>query len=147
MKTEQVVIISAPISKVWRLIDDPEQVRKWLPQITETKLVGDAKDRRVGTKFSQTFKQGSTSRSYTGVIKTYAPEKELEVNITEQSFLSNVRYQLAGAAGGGTEVRMNVVVRPANILLRAASALSGPILNVAVKKLLDRLKAAAERGD
>jgi uncharacterized protein YndB with AHSA1/START domain len=144
MKIQQSIMIAAPIDQVWCLVDDTNQIRRWVPQIVETTLIGNANaPRHVGQRFTQRIKQGSVERSYQGEITTYQPGQVLGVHIIEPSLTGDVIYRFSPTAGG-TQVDFSADIRMGNIFARAASALSGPLIGIGVRKLLERLKRVAE---
>jgi uncharacterized protein YndB with AHSA1/START domain len=144
MRLSQTVTIAAPLATVWRLIDDQDELRRWIPQIVATEIQGDpTAPHHVGQRFKQTFKHGQIERRYQGQVIQYEPQRVFGVHVIEASLTGDVIYRLS-TINGATQVDVSADVRMTSFFARAASAAATPVLNVVVGKLLDRLKRVAE---
>lgn len=138
--------IDAPVSRVWKLISDVEQMPRWSPQCRWTKRLGPL---RPGTHAVNLNRRGRLLWPTTSKITALVPEKEMAFRVGANG--TEWRYRLE-ATDRGTRV---IETRHAENGVKAASnavvnALFGGVpsfeqeLVDGMNQSLARIKAAAE---
>jgi carbon monoxide dehydrogenase subunit G len=66
------IYIDAPLESVWQLYDDPEQLKRWAPNVLDARVLGDA-GKRVGAKIEVTLRVGGLKQRLVEEIVHYEP--------------------------------------------------------------------------
>jgi len=144
MNERHTMVIAAPIARVWAMIDDAENLKRWMEGLVET-TYPDGFDRRraVGTRFVQRIREGGRVADYAGEIVTYDPPRHLGFVVGNSVFRMQVDYRLAEAAGG-TRLDYSALLVDAGGVVRFMSRLFGWLTRRILRKQMARLRALAE---
>jgi len=138
--------IDAPIDRVFTLVDDPEQVKRWMRGLEET-VYPSRRDRRhaVGARFTQRIRQGGRLAEFDGEVTTYEPPHHLGVRIGNERFAFEIDYRLSDL-GGRTQLDYVATGSDPTGLARPAGAFFAWVTRRIAAKQMRRLKAIAESG-
>src|SRR5262245_57699676 len=102
MIVEHTVVIAAPIERVWKLIDDPEQRKRWQKeQAAEiVYLTPVDPNNKKGVRFKATHKIGGKLREYNGEVIDYEPPYHHGVLYQEKYMSWQYHYRLKSTAAG-----------------------------------------------
>jgi uncharacterized protein YndB with AHSA1/START domain len=96
---EATVEIDAPVGKVWSLVSDLRNMRRWSPQNARTFLRGDG---GVGTKMININRRGLLVWPTQSEVVRFAPEKEIAFRVKENFTIWS--YELEDLGDGRTRV-------------------------------------------
>lgn len=138
--------IDAPIERVWALVDEEENLRKWMDGLEETSYPdGFDAARAVGTRFVQRIREGGRLQSYEGRITAYTPPSHLGIVIGNRAFAMQVDYRLS-RLGARTRLDYSAMMARGGALVRVLSRLFGWFTRRILRRQMARLKALAESG-
>ncbi|HLS46874.1 MAG TPA: SRPBCC family protein [Gemmatimonadales bacterium] len=136
--------IDAPVERVWELIDDRENLKRWMDGLEETTYPdGAVAGKEVGTRFVQRIREGGRVSEYQGVVTAYEPERHLGIRIGNRVFTMRVDYRLAPEAGG-TRLDYSALMERGSAFVRIMSVLFGWFTRRILRRQMARLKAVAE---
>jgi uncharacterized protein YndB with AHSA1/START domain len=118
MRIERTVDLAASPARVWALLTEPDQIKRWI-----TELVSDEPTTPppigVGTRTKMKIREGSRVVDYETEILAYTPERELELEMRGGSLGAEpmrVSYLLT-EVGGATRLVYRSRWRPRGVLL------------------------------
>lgn len=136
--------IAAPIATVWSLVDDDQNLKKWMDGLEETSYPdGFDPSRPVGTRFVQRIREGGRVQSYEGRVTTYDPPTHLGITIGNRAFEMQVDYRFADL-GGRTRLDYSARMVRGGIFVRLMTTLFGWVTSRILRRQMARLKAVAE---
>lgn len=139
--------IHAPIAKVFSLVDEDKNLKKWIDGLEET-IFPEGYDRAktVGTKFKQRIKEGSHINEYDGEVIAYEKPHHLAILLGNKHFTVKVEYRFTS---NGTRTRLDYqaeMIRASwfvRLMCKLFSGFTQRILDRQMKKL----KELAESSD
>lgn len=138
------MVIAAPLERVWELIDDDENLKRWMDGLVDTSYPdGLDRTRPVGTRFVQRIKEGGRVSEYEGVVTAYDRLKHLGIEIGNRVFTMGVDYRLTSVPGG-TRLDYTAVMRRGGGFIRVMTVLFGWLTRKILRKQMAKLKALAE---
>jgi len=138
------VEIAAPIATVWSLVDDDQNLKKWMDGLEETSYPdGVDRSRAVGTRFVQRIREGGRVQSYEGRVTAYDPPAHLGITIGNRAFEMQVDYRFTDL-GGRTRLDYSALMARGGLFIRLMSTLFGWVTNRILRRQMARLKAVAE---
>lgn len=136
--------IAAPIERVWTLVDDEANLRKWMDGLEETTYPdGFDPTRAVGTRFVQRIREGGRVQSYEGRVTAYAPPNHLGIVIGNRAFEMQVDYRFTDL-GGRTRLDYSAVMVRGGVFVRLMTTMFGWITRRILHRQMAKLKAVAE---
>lgn len=140
------MMISAPVHRVWELIDDQDNLKLWMDGLEETSYPdGLDRTRPVGTRFVQRIREGGRVSEYQGIVTAYDPQRHLGIEIGNRAFAMGVDYRLT-AIPEGTRLDYSAVMRRGGAFIRIMTALFGWLTRKILRRQMAKLKAIAEAG-
>jgi uncharacterized protein YndB with AHSA1/START domain len=138
--------VNAPPDKVFGIIDDPEQLKRWCEGVEETIYVT-PKDpvNPVGTKFKQKIREGGQVQEYDGEVTAYDRPRHLGVCISNPHFAVQVDYRLA-AEEGGSRLDYSADFQCRSMFMRVMLFLFGWYTRRILRRQMAKLKELAETG-
>lgn len=143
MRFERTVDIAAPPAVVFALLDDPASLSRWMPDIVETRLKSGEGLAVVGTRFTQSIREGRRIKAYDGVVTAYEPGRRLAIRLSDPAFAVDVDYRV-GAAGAGTRLDYAAEVALASRWARLMAPLGRWMMGRILDRHLARLREVAE---
>ncbi|HEU4798271.1 MAG TPA: SRPBCC family protein [bacterium] len=138
------MVIAAPVERVWALIDEPDNLKRWMDGLEETTYPdGLDRSRPVGTRFVQRIREGGRASEYQGVVTAYEHLNHLGIEIGNRAFTMAVDYRLA-AVPEGTRLDYSAVMTRGGGFVRVMSLLFGWLTRKILRKQMARLKSLAE---
>jgi uncharacterized protein YndB with AHSA1/START domain len=151
-KTERVTLhMHAPPEKIYGLVSDISRMGEWSPECYRTEWLGSDREARPGARFKGHNRYGPVRWSTTAEIEVAEPGRELTfVTIIGGKKRTRWTYRFA-AADSGTDVEEShedVVPypAPARLLMKAITPGHDGKLGDNMRRTLERLKTAAEKG-
>ena len=137
--------IAAPPERVWALIDDQENLKRWMDGLEDTTYPdGLDRTRPVGTRFVQRIREGGRVAEYQGVVTAYERLKHLGIEIGNRAFTMAVDYRLTPVAEGGTQLDYSAAMKRSGAFVRVMMVLFGWLTRKILRKQMAKLKALAE---
>ena len=94
-------VIAAPVTRVWELIDNHENLRLWMDGLEDTTYPdGLDRSRPIGTRFVQRIREGGRVAEYQGVVTAYEHLRHLGIEIGNRAFTMDVDYRLTPVEQG-----------------------------------------------
>lgn len=138
------MVIAAPVERVWALIDDQDNLKRWMDGLEETTYPdGLDRSRPVGTRFVQRIREGGRVSEYQGVVTAYDRLNHLGIEIGNRAFTMAVEYRLTPVPGG-TRLEYSAVMKRGGGFVRIMVVLFGWLTRKILRKQMARLKAIAE---
>jgi uncharacterized protein YndB with AHSA1/START domain len=139
--------IDAPIAKVFSLVDEEKNLKKWLDGLEET-IYPEGLDRAkaVGTKFKQRIKEGSRVKEYDGEVIAYDKPQHLAILLGNKQFTVKVDYRFT-ANGTQTRLHYSAEIIRAGWFVRLMGKLFAGFTKRLLDKQMKKLKALAESAD
>lgn len=137
--------IDAPIEVVFKLLTEPEQVRRWMPSIESMETVSTPADGGpVGIRFRQRLRSGDRVSTFEGVITEFQQPERLSVRVGNNLFLMEFDYLLLRGPGDSTEIRYQFDSRVTHWLFRWFGSLLIIMTQRAMRQQMQSLKRVAE---
>jgi uncharacterized protein YndB with AHSA1/START domain len=135
--------ISASPERVFRLLDDPGQMKRWMQGLEETTFTRRDPGNPVGARFRQRLREGDKVAEYDGEILAYEKPAHLVMRIGDEHFSVDIDYRLTAVEGG---TRLEYVARPTHRTMKSRflDAVLRPLTAGLVKRQMDSLKRVAE---
>jgi uncharacterized protein YndB with AHSA1/START domain len=135
--------IAAPPERVFGLLDDPVQMKRWMQGLEETTFTVRDPDNPVGSRFRQRLREGDKVAEFDGEILAYETPVHLAMRIGDEHFSVEVDYRLTAVEGG---TRLDYAARPTHRTLKSRflDAVLRPLTAGLVKRQMDSLKRVAE---
>jgi uncharacterized protein YndB with AHSA1/START domain len=138
------MVVAAPAERVWALIDDHDNLKRWMDGLEETTYPdGLDRSRAVGTRFVQRIREGGRVSEYQGVVTAYDRLKHLGIEIGNRAFSMAVDYRLTPVPGG-TRLDYSAAMKRAGGFVRVMMVLFGWLTRKILRKQMAKLKALAE---
>ena len=145
---EATVEIDAPTTKVWALVSDLRNMRRWSPQNARTFLRGDG---GVGTRMVNINRRGLLVWPTQSEVVRFAPEKEIAFRVKENFTVWS--YELEDLGDGRTRVtsRREAPKGISDLSVGLTKVAFGGVdrftteLEQGMQETLSRIKADAER--
>jgi uncharacterized protein YndB with AHSA1/START domain len=138
--------IAAPPEKVFHLVDDPEQLKRWLEGVEETTYLAPRNDENpVGTRFKQKIREGGRIQEYDGEVIAYDRPRRLAVRIWNSAFTIQVDYRFA-PEGSGTRLDYQAEFVNSSFFMRVMVVLVGWYTRRLLRRQMAKLKELAETG-
>jgi len=145
---EATVEIDAPATKVWALVSDLRNMRRWSPQNARTFLRGDG---GVGTRMVNINRRGLLVWPTQSEVVRFAPEKEIAFRVKENFTVWS--YELEDLGDGRTRVtsRREAPKGISDLSVGLTKVAFGGVdrftteLEQGMQETLSRIKADAER--
>ena len=141
--------INAPRDKVWNLVADFTNMRRWSPELRRIIWLGGAKGPAVGARFMGVNRHGIVPWATMSKVSTCDDEAEIAWEVSTSAMRWGYRFE--DAPGGGTRVtefREPYKKRNAVISAITRSGLIGrqreDLMVEGMRTTLERVKAAAE---
>jgi carbon monoxide dehydrogenase subunit G len=139
--------ITAPVEKVFDLIQDPQKHKLWLQGVEETRYVGDYDpERPVGARFVQKIREGRRVKDYDGEVTAFERPRHLGIRLYGKQFSVQVDYRLA-PQGRGTHLDYAADITCGHWIIRVMGFLFGWLCRGILARQMKALKALAEGGD
>ena len=136
--------IAAPAERVWELIDDHENLKRWMDGLEDTSYPdGLDRNRPVGTRFVQRIREGGRVSEYQGTVTAYDRLKHLAIEIGNRAFTMAVDYRLTPIPAG-TRLDYSAVMKRGGMFITIMTALFGWLTRKILRKQMAKLKALAE---
>ena len=136
--------IEAPPERVWALIDDPENLKRWMDGLEETTYpAGIDRSRPIGTRFVQRLRGGGRVSEYQGVVTAHDRLRHLGIEIGNRAFTMAVDYRLAPVPGG-TRLDYSATMKRGGGFMRVMVVLFGWLTRKILREQMAKLKALAE---
>lgn len=138
------MVVTAPVERVWELIDDEENLKRWMDGLVDTSYPdGLDRARPVGTRFVQRIREGGRITEYEGVVTAHDRLKHLGIEIGNRMFTMAVDYRLTSVPEG-TRLDYSAVMRRGGGFIRVMTMLFGWLTRKILRKQMAKLKALAE---
>jgi uncharacterized protein YndB with AHSA1/START domain len=136
--------VDAPIEKVFALVDDDQNIKRWMDGLEET-IYPEGRDsaKPVGTRFKQRIREGRRVADYDGEVTAYDKPRHLGVRIGNKQFAMQVDYRFH-ENGTGTRLNYTTEMVQATGFARLMSALFGWFTRRILDKQMRKLKELAE---
>jgi uncharacterized protein YndB with AHSA1/START domain len=96
------VQIAASVERVWSLLTEPEQQKKWMRGLVANRLV-DSEASHVGAKIEIVTRRKKTLTTYDGIMTHYDPPHELGIRFTngkiKRGYSVSIRYWISPKNG------------------------------------------------
>jgi len=142
--TAKIDIDAAP-ETVWRCIDEPALILRWVEGALEHRYL-DARDpaRPVGQRFVQRLQQGKKVTEFTGMLIAFDRPRHFAFTIPSPAYSSEAHFRLSPLGPARTHVDYAIDVTLHTATAKFAGALLRLPLAFFVPKQMRRLKALAE---
>jgi uncharacterized protein YndB with AHSA1/START domain len=137
--------IDAPPEAVWRCIDEPALIVRWVEGAVEHRYI-DARDpaHPLGQRFVQQLKQGSKVTEFTGTLIAFDRPRHFAFTIPSPAYSSEAHFRLTPLGAARTHVDYVIDVTLHTAVAKIAALLLRLPLSFFVPKQMRRLKALAE---
>ena len=144
MAVAETILIAATPECVWALIDDPELLPLWMPDVIET-IYPDGRPSAslVGTRFAQRVRERGRVTEYQGVVTGYDLGHYLAIDLTQPMFKISVAYRLSPAPTG-TRLDFTGDLVMHNPLMNLMATAAWPLTRSILKRQISDLKRVAE---
>ncbi|MDB5818665.1 MAG: hypothetical protein JWQ11_2305 [Rhizobacter sp.] len=144
MRLTAAIDIDAPAEVVWRCIEEPALIVRWVEGAVEHRYLGERDPANpVGQKFMQRLKQGSKVTTFEGTLVAFERPRHFAFVIPSPSYSSEAHFRLTPRGRSGTHVDYSIDVTLHTWQARvAATALRLP-LSFFVPRQMRRLQALA----
>ncbi|MBS0448759.1 MAG: SRPBCC family protein [Proteobacteria bacterium] len=144
MRLTAAIDIAAPAEIVWRCIDEPEQIVRWVEGAVEHRYLGPRDPAHpVGQKFVQRLKQGSKVSVFEGTLIAFERLRHFAFVIPSPAYSSEAHFRLSAQGPERTHVDYAIDVTLHTGKAKIAAALLRVPLGFFVKKQMRRLEALA----
>ncbi|HEY5665341.1 MAG TPA: SRPBCC family protein [Gammaproteobacteria bacterium] len=146
MKNTNTVAVAASPARVFKLLNDSESLKQWIPNLIEDEVT-ERTDAGVGMRFRQVYLQNGRKMPMEGEVIAYRKDKYLACEIRGDSFDLIVDYSLE-PQGDGTLLTQNSEILFRSTPMKIMSVLVKPLIRKAMNKQeveqFSKLKALAE---
>ena len=147
MNCAYTLFINAPLARVFALVDEEKNLKRWMEGLEETIFPeGYERAKTVGTKFKQRIKEGSHVNEYDGEVIAYDKPNHLAILIGNKHFTVQVDYRFT-TDGIQTRLDYKAEMIRANRLVRLMCKLFAGFTKRLLDRQMKKLKALAESPD
>lgn len=144
MRMQRQVQLDAPMERVFPLLSEPEQMKRWMPELVEvTHVSGEVN--QPGYRFKQKLKEGGRVGTYDGEILAFESPQHVAVRIYNDMFEVRVDYRLQ-PEGSGTRLDYVADLEPKTwfmkLMLKLFGGFNRKILDEQMRRLQEAVKAA-----
>jgi Polyketide cyclase / dehydrase and lipid transport len=125
------------------LLDDLPRTKEWLPPCTSLEKVTPGPN-VVGDQLRYAFKQGGSTGTMKGEIRTYVPNERLECLYTDPKFDVLVDFRIESAPGGST-LKHFISIEPKTFLGRMMAPCIRLGLRGQTRKAMENIKTILEK--
>ena len=144
MAVSETFLIAATPETVWSLIDDPEKLPLWMPDVIETVYPdGRPVTSLVGTRFVQRMRDKGRVTEYRGTVTGYESGRFLAIDLTQPMFKISVGYRLSSAPPG-TRLDFTGDLSMHNPLMNLMATAAWPLTRSILMRQISDLKRVAE---
>jgi carbon monoxide dehydrogenase subunit G len=144
MAITETLQIAAPPQRVWKLIDDVELLRLWMPEVEETSYPdGPPASGGVGVRFTQKIREGGVIRVYDGAVIAYEEGRVLGISLADARFTMHVRYALSPSEAG-TRLDYACDIVEMGLLMRPIMFFAMPMVRSTLSRQMNSLRRVAE---
>jgi carbon monoxide dehydrogenase subunit G len=141
---ETTLEIAASPARVWMLLDNPDCLSQWMPNVVETQYPsGRPAHGGRGTVFRQIVDERGSPKSYDGEVVAFEAGRLLGVRLTDGTVIIEADY-LVEPGGSGTLLTFKGDVRMRNPVMNMMMVAAWPMTRMLMLEQIKRLKAAAE---
>lgn len=145
MNSDNTVLLRTTPAKLWPLLVEPENIRRWNPDVVSEEALTPGPP-GVGSRSSVQIREGSRVVGYVSEVLTFEPEKLLVIQLTGGSLGAGpmvVSYSITPAEGYVT-LRVQGQWQPVGLMLRLLAPLFGILGRRNSKAAMQRLQKIAE---
>jgi uncharacterized protein YndB with AHSA1/START domain len=147
MNCAYTLFINAPVAKVFSLVDEEKNLKRWMDGLEETIFPeGYERAKTVGTKFKQRIKEGRRVNEYDGEVIAYEKPYHLAILIGNKHFTVQVDYRFT-ADGLQTRLDYKSEMVRSNRFVRLMCKLFAGFTKRLLDKQMKKLKELAESTD
>lgn len=140
------VVIAAPRSRVWQLVEDPAALMRWVHGMRSvTSADGSPGGFALGARFVQRIRIGLVPTPCRGEVTEFKPQSRLAVVVHHALFDLDITYNFA-AVGQRTEVACHAAVHGRALGTVIPRAKVEEVADAILEDHLGALKALAEQG-
>jgi len=145
MRLTAKIDIDAPPETVWRCIDEPALILRWVEGALEHRYL-DARDpaRPVGQRFVQRLQQGKKVTEFIGTLIAFDRPRHFAFTIPSPAYSSEAHFRLSPLGPARTHVDYAIDVTLHTATAKLAGVLLRLPLALFVPKQMRRLKTLAE---
>ena len=146
MKIDRRIEIAAGPDRLWTLLTEPAQVKRWIPQLLSDEPEDGSGETRVGLRTRMRLREGKKVVEYATVLTAVEKRAFLEMEMRGGNLGTSpmtVAYRLLPSSGG-TVLVYQAVWRPRELLLTLLSPLIAVFARRSSSSQLRRLKDLAE---
>jgi uncharacterized protein YndB with AHSA1/START domain len=138
--------IAAPIARVFDLIAQPEQQKRWMKGLESTEWVAGDAPGTVGARFRQRIRQGKQVGEYEGAVTGYERPTLYAVSVGNERFRMDVEYRLTRLDGRTTRLDYAVRAAEGGFWQEFLGTVFRPLTRRVAKEQVTRLAEVAEQG-
>ena len=144
MRIDARVDIEAPPAVVWRCIDEPAQIVRWVEGAVEHRYLEERKPgHRLGQKFLQRLKQGRRIVEFEGTLIACDFPRHFAFTIPSPAYSSEAHFRLSPEGAARTRVDYSIEVTLHTVVAKIAGAVLRLPLGFFVRKQMRRLRDLA----
>jgi carbon monoxide dehydrogenase subunit G len=141
----ETITINAPREVVWALIDDPDRLASWIPEVVETQYPeGRPRNGGPNVVFRQVLMRNGTPSTYDGQVTGFKRGELLAVMLTDGNMTITAKYRLDGDDTGGTRLEFEGDLQMRNRLVGLLMMTVWPVTRAMMLTQVQRLKSVAE---
>ncbi|MBI3653136.1 MAG: SRPBCC family protein [Acidobacteria bacterium] len=147
MNCTHTMFINAPVAKVFSLVDDEKNLKRWMDGLEETIFPeGYERAKSVGTKFKQRIREGARVNEYDGEVIAYDKPHHLAILLGNKHFTVRVDYRFTADRLQTRLDYQSAMIRSSwfvNLMCKLFAGFTRRLLN----KQMQKLKELAELPD
>lgn len=142
MRMQRQIEIDAPIERVFRLLSEPEEMKRWIPELMEVTHVS-GEINTPGATFKQKLKEGGRVGTYDGEVLAFEAPRHVAVRIFNRMFEVRTDYKL-DSDGQRTRLDYTADLVPKVWWMKLMTKLFGRFNERIVDEQMRRLQQAAK---
>jgi carbon monoxide dehydrogenase subunit G len=144
-RLEHEIRLKAGLARVWTLLEDPDEIPKWNPEIRHIVPVPGSRRLGVGATFRQRIRIGLLPTSCKGEVIASSPGRRQVVVVHHALFNLSIEYLLT-AEGRGTRLRCRAAIEGRGLGAAMPTAHVEGVTFALLEEHLEALRALADRG-